>query len=45
MNYLKENIDRREKNFKMINEQINSNPDLLKINVKGLTKISNFGIP
>jgi CDP-6-deoxy-D-xylo-4-hexulose-3-dehydrase len=45
MNYLKEIIDRREKNFKMINEQINSNPDLLKINVKGLTKISNFGIP
>jgi len=45
MNYIKEIIDKRESNFKKLNEAINLNPNLLKINTQGMTKISNFGIP
>jgi CDP-6-deoxy-D-xylo-4-hexulose-3-dehydrase len=45
MNYIDEIIEKREKNFKKLNEAIESNPDLLKINVGEMTKISNFGLP
>ncbi len=43
--YLNEMIDKRESNFKTLNEIISKNPEIIPLNLEGLTKISNFGVP
>jgi CDP-4-dehydro-6-deoxyglucose reductase, E1 len=45
MNYLEEIIQKRENNFKKINEVMSLNQDIIKLNLSHLTRISNFGIP
>lgn len=45
MSYLNKIIEKREDNFKIINKIINKNKDLINLDVKNLTKISNFGVP
>lgn len=45
INYIEEIIQKREDNFKKINAIISANPDLIKLDISNLTKISNFGIP
>ena len=43
--YVDEIIQKREDNFKIINKAIVNNNDIINLNVKDLTKISNFGVP
>jgi CDP-6-deoxy-D-xylo-4-hexulose-3-dehydrase len=43
--YLNEIIEKREQNFLKLNEAINENNNLIKINTENLTRISNFGVP
>lgn len=45
MKYIDEIIQKRENNFKIINESIMNNDDIINLNIKNMTKISNFGIP
>lgn len=45
MNYIQEIIEKRENNFNKINEIIKTNPDMIQLNIKDITRISNFGIP
>ncbi|OHA99960.1 MAG: DegT/DnrJ/EryC1/StrS aminotransferase [Candidatus Zambryskibacteria bacterium RIFCSPLOWO2_02_FULL_39_26] len=44
LKYLNTMVNKRESNYKQF-EKIYSNPDFVKMNTKGLTKISNFALP
>lgn len=43
--YWDEIVSKREENFNRFNEAINSNEDILKLELKGMDIVSNFGMP
>jgi len=45
IDYIEEIVNKREKNFLKFYEGIKKNPDIEKIDLKNITKISNFGVP
>lgn len=44
LKYLDATINKREKNYKQL-EKIYSNPDFIKMDISGMTKVSNFAFP
>jgi len=43
--YIDKIINKREENFHRMNGALSKNPDSLQLNLEGLTKVSNFGMP